>query len=84
MILSGSDQYYEPRGLQQTKIQALLFCVEMDLLLRCIVCYVCFSYVRVREKKTEKGKREGKQINVSALYLNRLLSLGGECQVGPP
>lgn len=35
-------------------------------------------------EKAEKGKREGKQINVSVLYLNRLLSLSGECQVGSP
>lgn len=47
------------------------------------VGYVCCSYVWVREKEEVK-KKESKQINVSALCLSRLLSLGGECQVGPP
>lgn len=53
--------------------------VQMDFSISVCVLFVCAC-----ERERRWGKRESKQINVSALRLNRLLSLGGECQVGPP
>lgn len=60
-----------------------LFCSDGPLAAMCGLLHMLFICECEREK-TEEGKREGKQINVSALYLNRLLSLSGECQVGSP
>lgn len=46
--------------------------------------YVCCFCVWVREKVGGGGKRGVNKLMCQPLCLNRLLSLGGECQVGPP
>lgn len=61
-----------------------LCCVGIDFSVAAVHSWLCVLFICAAERQRGRGKRESKQINVSALCLNRLLSLGGECQVGPP